>query len=231
MQPLKRACQSVKTEFQTTRHKLLKLFWIFLLASLVGAVVEILFVGVTTGRWMSRSGLLYGQFSAIWGLGAVVMTVLLHRLNGKNDRYIFFTGALVGGAYEFLCSWVGEKLFGVIFWDYSHFAFNLAGRVNLLFCLFWGMAAVAWVKVLYPRLSRLVDRFINWKHKTFVTVVTVLMVADIVISLAALWRYGERQAGDVSPDTAIERFLDEHYDDEFMEHRYQNMRLPEDSGS
>ena len=92
------------------------------------------------------------------------------------------------------------------------------------------MAAVAWVKVLYPRLSRLVDRFINWKHKTFVTVVTVLMVADIVISLAALWRYGERQAGD-APDNAVERFLDEHYDDEFMEHRYQNMRLPEDSGS
>ena len=169
MQPLKRACQSVKTEFQTTRHKLLKLFWIFLIASLIGAVAEILFVGVTTGRWMSRSGLLYGQFSAIWGLGAVVMTVLLHRLNGKNDRYIFFTGALVGGAYEFLCSWVGEKLFGVIFWDYSEFTFNLAGRVNLLFCLFWGMAAVTWVKVLYPRLSRLVDRFINWKHKTFVT--------------------------------------------------------------
>ena len=158
------------------------------------------------------------------------MTVLLHRLSGKNDRYIFICGALLGGGYEYLCSWVGEKVFGVLFWDYSDFVFNLGGRINLLFCLFWGMAAVAWVKVLYPRMSRLVDRFINWKHKTFVLVVTVLMVANIVVSLAALWRYGERQAGD-APDNAVERFLDEHYDDEFMEHRYQNMRLPEDSGS
>ena len=226
----KRVYESVRDEVKCTRHKLLKLFWIFLLASLVGALVEILFVGVTTGRWMSRSGLLYGQFSAIWGLGAVLMTVLLHRLSGKNDRYIFICGALLGGGYEYLCSWVGEKVFGVLFWDYSDFVFNLGGRINLLFCLFWGMAAVAWVKVLYPRMSRLVDRFINWKHKTFVLVVTVLMVANIVVSLAALWRYGERQAGD-APDNAVERFLDEHYDDEFMEHRYQNMRLPEDSGS
>ena len=226
----KRAYESVRDEVKGTRHKLLKLFWIFLLASLVGALVEILFVGVTTGRWMSRSGLLYGQFSAIWGLGAVLMTVLLHRLSGKNDRYIFICGALLGGGYEYLCSWVGEKVFGVLFWDYSDFAFNLGGRINLLFCLFWGMAAVAWVKVLYPRMSRIVDRFINWKHKTFVLVVTVLMVANIVVSLAALWRYGERQAGD-APDNAVERVLDEHYDDEFMEHRYQNRRLPEDSGS
>ena len=152
------------------------------------------------------------------------MTVLLHRLSGKNDRYIFICGALLGGGYEYLCSWVGEKVFGVLFWDYSDFAFNLGGRINLLFCLFWGIAAVAWVKVLYPRMSRIVDRFINWKHKTFVLVVTVLMVANIVVSLAALWRYGERQAGD-APDNAVERFLDEHYDDAYLEHRYQNMKL------
>ena len=42
-----KAYQSVKTEFQTTRYKLLKLFWIFLLASLIGAVVEIVFVGLS----------------------------------------------------------------------------------------------------------------------------------------------------------------------------------------
>lgn len=91
-----KAYQSVKTEFQTTRYKLLKLFWIFLLASLIGAVVEIVFVGLSAGEWMSRSSLLYGQFSVVWGLGAVLMTVLLHRLAGKNDRYIFFSGRSAG---------------------------------------------------------------------------------------------------------------------------------------
>ena len=220
-----KAYQSVKTEFQTTRYKLLKLFWIFLLASLIGALVEIVFVGLTAGKWMSRSSLLYGQFSVVWGFGAVLMTVLLHRLTGRNDRYIFFCGALRGGGYEYLCSWLGEKVFGVIFWDYSHIPFNLNGRVNLLFCFFWGIAAVAWVKVVYPRLSRLVERFIGRKHRVFATVVTVLMVVDIVLSGAALIRYGQRQAGDTTASNVVERFLDEHYDDAYLEHRYQNMKL------
>ena len=220
-----KAYQSVKTEFQTTRYKLLKLFWIFLLASLIGALVEIVFVGLTAGKWMSRSSLLYGQFSVVWGFGAVLMTVLLHRLTGRNDRYIFFCGALLGGCYEYLCSWLGEKVFGVIFWDYSHIPFNLNGRVNLLFCFFWGIAAVAWVKVVYPRLSRLVERFIGRKHRVFATVVTVLMVVDIVLSGAALIRYGQRQAGDTTASNVVERFLDEHYDDAYLEHRYQNMKL------
>ena len=71
-------------EYYSTEHKGLKLFWIFLLASLIGAVVEILFVRVTAGLWMSRSSLLYGQFSVVWGLGATLMTILLHRLTEET---------------------------------------------------------------------------------------------------------------------------------------------------
>ena len=97
--------------------------------------------------------------------------------------------------------------------------------MNLLFCFFWGIAAVAWVKVVYPRLSRLVERFIGRKHRVFATVVTVLMVVDIVLSGAALIRYGQRQAGDTTASNVVERFLDEHYDDAYLEHRYQNMKL------
>lgn len=102
---------------------------------------------------------------------------------------------------------------------------NLNGRVNLLYCLFWGIAAVAWVKVVYPRLSRLVERFIGRKHRVFASIVTAFMVVDIVLSAAALVRYGQRQEGDRTPTNVVEQFLDEHYDDAYLEHRYQNMKL------
>ena len=148
----------------------------------------------------------------------------LRRLSGRVAS-LLLSGALLGGAYEYLCSWVGEKVFGVIFWDYSHIPFNLNGRVNLLYCLFWGIAAVAWVKVVYPRLSRLVERFIGRKHRVFASIVTAFMVVDIVLSAAALVRYGQRQEGDRTPTNVVEQFLDEHYDDAYLEHRYQNMKL------
>ena len=213
-------------EYYSTEHKGLKLFWIFLLASLIGAVVEILFVRVTAGLWMSRSSLLYGQFSVVWGLGATLMTILLHRLNGRDDRYIFICGTILGGAYEYLCSLLGEVLFGVIFWDYSEIPFNIGGRINLLYCFFWGFAAVIWVKNVYPVLSRLVNRMFVKQNQIFATVVTLFMIANIALSAAALVRYGEWRK-EIPAGNGIERFLDEHYDDAYLEHRYQNMKTPE----
>ena len=59
-------------------------------------------------------------------------------------------GTLLGGLYEYLCSVFTELAFGTVFWDYSAIPFNLGGRINLLYCFFWGFAAVAWFKGLYP---------------------------------------------------------------------------------
>ena len=64
-------------------------------------------------------------------------------------------------------------MFGTVFWDYSHIPFNLGGRINLLFCFFWGIAAVVWLKGLYPRLSAWIERIpIRWgKAGTWVLIV------------------------------------------------------------
>ena len=75
------------------------------------------------GKLISRSSLLYGQFSVVWGFGCVLLTILLHKLQGKKDLFIFLTGALSGGLYEYVCSVFTEVFFGVRFWDYSDIAF------------------------------------------------------------------------------------------------------------
>ena len=90
-----------------------------------------------------------GPFSLVWGLAIVLATVLLYKDRDKPDRHIFFVGTILGGAYEYICSVFTEIVFGKIFWDYSKIPFNLGGRINLLFCLFWGFAAVVWIKILY----------------------------------------------------------------------------------
>ncbi len=96
-----------------------KLVWVFLVTSFLGALIEMVFCRVTSGRWMSRSGVLYGSFSFVWGLGAVVLTITLQRIADKPDRRIFLAGFVIGGAYEYLCSVFTELVFGTVFWDYS----------------------------------------------------------------------------------------------------------------
>ena len=54
-------------------------FWLFLIAGVAGDLVEIVFWLVTRGELTSRSSLIYGQFSIVWGAGAVLLTLVFHR--------------------------------------------------------------------------------------------------------------------------------------------------------
>ena len=110
-------------------------------------------------------------------------------------------------------------MFGVVFWDYSHIPFNLAGRVNLLYCFFWGIAAVAWIRVVYPRLSGLIERIPRKWGRLLTWALTVFLAADMVVSAAALGRMEQRGQG-VPPQNVVEEYLDEHYGDERLNEIY-----------
>lgn len=96
-----------------------KLFWLFFIGSLLGDFVETIFCRLTVGVWMSRSSLVWGPFSLVWGIAIAVATALLYKDRGKPDRHLFFVGVFLGGAYEYICSVFTELVFGKVFWDYS----------------------------------------------------------------------------------------------------------------
>jgi hypothetical protein len=54
--------------------------------------------------------------------------------------------------------------------------------------------------------------------------ILVLMVLDMAISAAALYRMNARDYGNTAKNWA-EEFVDEHYTDEWIENRYRNMKL------
>lgn len=201
-----------------------KLIWIFFIAALLGDIIETLFCRATMGIWMSRSSLIYGPFSIVWGLGAVMFTALLYRYKDKSEGYLFLAGTIVGGVYEYVCSVFTELVFGTVFWDYSHIPFNLAGRINLLYCFFWGIAAAVWMKVLYPRLSRLIERIPMKAGKVLTWVIVVFMVFNMAISALALGRYQQRQSVPDAPTNGFTEFLDHYYPDERIHQVYPNMK-------
>lgn len=201
-----------------------KLIWIFFIAALLGDIIETLFCRATMGIWMSRSSLIYGPFSIVWGLGAVMFTALLYRYKDKSEGYLFLAGTIVGGVYEYVCSVFTELVFGTVFWDYSHIPFNLAGRINLLYCFFWGIAAAVWMKVLYPRLSRLIERIPMKVGKVLTWVIVVFMVFNMAISALALGRYQQRQSAPDAPTNGFTEFLDHYYPDERIHQVYPNMK-------
>ncbi len=201
-----------------------KLAGLFFIGAFLGDLVEVVFCRLTMGFWMSRSSVVYGPFSIIWGFGCAVLTGMLYKYRKRNDRYIFIYGTVLGGAYEYLCSVFTELVFGTVFWDYSAIPFNLGGRVNLLYCFFWGIVAVVWLKGIYPHLSALIEKIPKKIGPVLMWGLILFMVVDISVSSAALERYSDRYNG-VPAGTKAEEYLDERFPDERMERIYPKARI------
>lgn len=197
--------------------------WLFVLGALIGDIVETIFCRITAGVWMSRSSLVWGPFSIVWGLAIALVTALLYKNKDREDRYLFVTGTVLGGAYEYICSVFTEIVFGKIFWDYSDIPFNLGGRINLLYCFFWGIAAVVWFKVAYPWLNRLVQWVLQRAGRWLTAALVLFMVADVMVSVLALVRYDTREKG-IQANKNWEMIMDSHFPDERMARIYPNAK-------
>lgn len=198
-----------------------KLVWLFFIGCLLGDITETIFCRITAGVWMSRSSLVWGPFSIVWGFAIAAVTDLLYKYKDRSDRFLFLMGTALGGAYEYLCSVLSEMVFGTVFWDYSGIPFNLGGRINLLYCFFWGFAAVAWFKIFYPVISGWIEKLPICAGRILTWVIVVFMCCNMAVSTMALIRSNERSQG-IPATQSWQQTMDERFPDERMEKIYPN---------
>ncbi|MCM1183351.1 MAG: putative ABC transporter permease [Roseburia sp.] len=198
-----------------------KIFLLFMIGAFLGDITETIFCRLTAGEWMSRSSVVWGPFSIVWGLGVAGVTALLYRYRNRSDSFLFCVGTLLGGVYEYVCSVFTEIVFGTVFWDYSQMPFNLGGRINLLFCFFWGIAAVVWFKLLYPPLSKMIERIPMRYGKIATWALVVFMAGNMLVSSLALTRYDQRSRG-IEAEQGWQVTMDARFGDARMERIYPN---------
>ena len=200
------------------------LFWTFVICCVLGVIIETIYCLAVGAGYMDRAGLLYGPFSPIYGFGAVLMTIGLNGIRDKNPVLIFLLSAIIGGAFEYLVSYLLEFAFGITAWDYTGTFLSIDGRTNGFFMTAWGLLGLAWVKFLMPAIFDLIHKIPwNWRYGV-TTVALVLMLIDGGLTLVSYDRWFSRQVG-IPAETAVEQFCDDHYPDSWMEHRFQTMTM------
>ncbi len=200
---------------------ILKIFWIFIIGSIFGFFAEMIYALVYTRTLEIRQGLVYGPFIQIYGIGAVAYYLLVNKI--QEPKKLFFSGMAMGGILEYLCSFFQEIFFGTISWDYSDLFMNFNGRTSLIYCFYWGLIAVAFLKVVYPLLKK-AEKFIYKKGvRIFSIFFIIFMTFDIVISCMAGSRQNERYNG-IPPKNKLDEFLDYAYPDEYLNRVYHNKK-------
>lgn len=200
-----------------------KIFFIFLIGAVIGDLCEVVYCRFSMHRWMHRSSLVFGELSIVWGMGLALAAICLHRYKDKNKGFLFLVGCIMGGAFEYVCSVFTEVFFGTIFWDYSKIPFNINGRINLLFCIFWGFAAILFIKKIYPDLMKLIETIPEKVGKICIYILFILFMIDLAITGCVMMRYNSRKEGHAASNI-VEELCDKYADDDYMKKRWSNMK-------
>lgn len=205
------------------REELTIFFWIFIIGSIAGFIFEITVVFFQKGHFELRQGLIYGPFIPVYGIGAILYYMALNKIKLKNKLQIFLITMLLGGLTEYLCSFMQEKLFGTISWDYSYLPFNIQGRTSLLHCVYWGIGGILYVTYIEPLIEKMREKINKNSIRIITIIIAIFMIFDITISWMAVERQIERKS-NVEPENKMDLFFDEHYPDEYIDRIFNNKK-------
>ena len=151
--------------------------------SIIGWVYESTICSIGHRKLINR-GFLNGPYCPIYGTGAVLVLLVLGRI--QNPVLLFFAGAVVTCSLEYLTSWLMEKLFHARWWDYSKRKFNIGGRVCLIGAVVFGAFSVVLVLVLHPFVKSLTDRLTDAALNWICAILFVGIVSDLVVTVKGL---------------------------------------------
>lgn len=199
---------------------------IFFLGSMAGLLIEEVWMLVSAGLTESRVGLVWGPFSPLYGLGAVLLTWLSFflRSRGAAGWQVFLVSAVVGGVLEQIAGWSMSTFFDAESWTYLHLPDHITQWVAWRFLAAWGVLGLVWCRAVMPRLLYQIGMPTTRRQAVFVTLVAVYLVADVAMTLACFDRKAERDAGE-PPSNAFEQWVDTNYNDEFISSRFENLKI------
>lgn len=203
--------------------KFIKVFIIFMIGSVIGYVVEMIVALVQNGYIESRQGLLYGPFTPVYGIGIIVYYIFFTKIKTRDKKIVFLLSMLIGGITEYLCSFIQEKVFGTVSWDYSEWFFNINGRTTLIHCTYWGIAGLLYVSYIEPLIPKIENVIRNNHVRVITSCLVICMVLNITISTMAALRQKER-IEDVQASGTLDMFLDKNYPNEYMDRVFANKK-------
>ena len=163
-----------------------KYFLLFFMLSVLGWLMEVACKYIEFHRFINR-GFLIGPYCPIYGVGSVLIILLLERFS-DTPLELFLMSMIVCGTLEYITSYLMEKIFHARWWDYSQKPFNLNGRVCANTLIPFGLLGLLLVYVIKPFLFGIYDRMPALLMHILCAGLLAILIADASISTSILGR-------------------------------------------
>lgn len=165
-------------------YSIVDLFLYFIFYSFLGWVMETCYCSICERRLVPR-GFLYGPICPIYGTGVLLMILFFTPL--KSNLVLFYVVAVVVMSFwEYFVAWLLETTTHVKYWDYSHFRFNLKGRICLWVALVWGVLSYVVIFYIHPPVEDLFADIPPVLKYTLGGVLLTVLIVDAVFTIRHL---------------------------------------------
>ena len=203
------------------KAKYYHLFWFFMLGNVLGVIIEGIYCCFAYGEWRTHTTFLWGWFNIVYGLGAIVVYIVSVLVQKYNAFIKFLAFTVSATLLELILGLFAQYVLNTKAWTYEFM--TIGEHISVPFSLAWGILGTLFAQYVLPLLDKL---FAKMQGKAFVVISNiciVFMVINLFASLAVQYRWGQRPYKPV-PTNAVERFIDEHYPDEYLEQWFNNWK-------
>ena len=200
-----------------------KLFWLFMIGSLIGVVIEGVWYYFRHDHWETHVVSVWGSFCIIYGIGAAVFYAANCAMRGRNifDRFAMF--AVVGTAVELACGLALKYILNMKAWDYTDYPMDFMGLICVKMVVIWGIVGLLFGLLMKP-IERVFRRMDGVMWSIACVVLTVFMAANLTLTGICLLRWADRHRGK-EPSNSFTEWVDKKYDDEYMSERFCEWRF------
>ena len=179
----------------------MKYFYIFIIYSFLGWLMEVLLVSFQQRKITAR-GFLIGPWCPIYGFGALFVTLLLKKYY-EDPIVLFIMSFLLGTILEYITSYLMEKMFKARWWDYTNHKFHINGRVSLTTSLGFGLLGVILVYVFNPFFLKIISNIPNILFNTIMIIILLIFISDVIISFKIITNIKKENFANIKDITEI----------------------------
>jgi len=155
-------------------------FLLFVIYSILGWCMEVVNNIRVEKKFVNR-GFLIGPYCPIYGVGVVLITLLLKKYEDDIIATFIFS-TLICAILEYFTSYILEKIFHARWWDYSKRKYNINGRVCLENLLIFGIMGCFMIYKLNPFLITVINKMPKSLLNIISIILLMIYITDLIIS-------------------------------------------------
>lgn len=150
----------------------------FFILSIIGHLIETFII-------KSKSGILFGWWTPVYGFGAIIIILInkyIQKINiNKMSKviFLFISCSILLTIIEAIGGHLIKFIFNITFWDYTNYKFNIGKYVALEVSIIWGLSSIFLIYYIKPFLDKIISKI----PKYFTYILIILLIIDLVSTL------------------------------------------------